>query len=253
MTDYRIVPAYKGENRPSIEPAKFRCLQAADRLNKLAEAAGELRAGAGRYPVTVHFARADVAAGRPVPILRWNGRAFDADLIARAKMTAGEVLYHLRTALEYAAYQLVWLDAGVPADDTQFPIVSEADRWTTKMLERRLPGVTPDHVELVRSFQPFAGCEWSEGFRDLSNADKHRVVLRLGIQFGAVIPDKITLLDDPSDEVEFQVETTPLEPTLQDESGEPVLPRLRSYLAGVVDVLNSLSPAFSERGDLRLG
>lgn len=250
--DYRIVPGYKGETRPSLEPAKYRCAQAVERLNDLTGIADALNRKVQMHPLQVQFRREDVAAGEPTPILRWDGRAFPSDLLAQAKMTAGEVLYHLRTALEYTAYQLVWLDSGRQHRRCQFPIVSSESEWTPKLLSDRLKGLKDHHVAQVRGFQPFAGCDWIEGLREVSNADKHRVVLRLGVQFGATFPDEVTLIDDPDDLDEYRVETTPLTAVLQGEDEWPALPKLRDYLAGVVDVVNTFSPSFGEAADVRL-
>ena len=86
---------------------------------------------------------------------------------------AGEVVYHLRSALDYAVYAAVLADSGTPQQDTQFPVVSDERDWDAQAT-RRLRGMAPWRREIVRTLQPFNGEAWAALLRDLSNTDKHR-------------------------------------------------------------------------------
>jgi len=91
----------------------------------------------------------------------------------RLAALAGEVVYHLRSALDFAVYAAVLADSGTPQQDTQFPIVSDERDWGAQAT-RRLRGIAPWRREIVRTLQPFNGEAWAAMLRDLSNPDKHR-------------------------------------------------------------------------------
>jgi hypothetical protein len=45
-----------------------------------------------------------------------------------------------------------------------------------------LRGVNDPHVRTIESLQPYRGVAWTATLRDLSNPDKHREPLQLGVQ-----------------------------------------------------------------------
>ena len=91
----------------------------------------------------------------------------------RLAALAGEVVYHLRSALDFAVYAAAIVDPGTPQQGTQFPIVSDERDWDAQAT-RRLRGIAPWRREIVRALQPFNGEAWAAVLRDLSNPDKHR-------------------------------------------------------------------------------
>lgn len=91
----------------------------------------------------------------------------------RLAAVAGEVVYHLRSALDFAVYAAALVDSGTLQQDTQFPIVSDEGDWDAQAT-RRLRGLTLWRRDIVRELQPFNGEAWATLLRDLSNPDKHR-------------------------------------------------------------------------------
>jgi hypothetical protein len=91
----------------------------------------------------------------------------------RLAALAGEVVYHLRSALDFGVYAAAFVDSGTPQRDTQFPLISDERNWDAEAT-RRLKGVAPWRREIVRALQPFNGELWGTILRDLSNPDKHR-------------------------------------------------------------------------------
>jgi hypothetical protein len=101
---------------------------------------------------------------------------------------AGDCIYNLRGALEYAIHRAAILDAGKPLD-TQFPIFTSAIEYRRMLLGRKgrswlykMPG---DHRAAIRRMQPYQrrGNPHAHPLAilaDLSNTDKHRT-LNLGI------------------------------------------------------------------------
>jgi len=248
---YQIVPNFLGETRASLEPARYRLLQAARRLNELREAADSLLRKAEAAPLRVGFDRAKYDATRELsePVLFWSAEPFDPTENLNARILAGEVTFHARTALEYLAYQLVWLDRGRPYENSQFPIVRTSDPKVWKEACRRIPGLREPHLEKVRALQPMNGCQWTGELAELNNLDKHRGVLRLRIRDEAALPPEGSKLHLTASTVRpdlYEAATAPreLEFTLLD--GRSALPTLRDLLRHVVEVVNDFAPAFKE-------
>lgn len=110
------------------------------------------------------------------------------ELLFRAAVTIGEVAYNCRAALDYLVYELArGNNKGKPVGGTQFPIERSEPwywaRWTGKhptdpgkTVARHLNKVPKKAADILRDFQPFAGCEWTELLQEISNTDKHRFV-----------------------------------------------------------------------------
>ena len=146
-----------------------------------------------QVPEPVHMT-ADRAAwerGEPLkPQLDWTALAEVQS--GHAPVVAGEVLYHLRTALDYLVYNLAWLDTGAPQQHTAFPIVTDTEKWNSEG-RSRVKHLSPAHREAIRAYQPFAGCTWTADLRELSNQDKHRLIVDVAKEIsgrvGTVRPD----------------------------------------------------------------
>jgi hypothetical protein len=101
----------------------------------------------------------------------------------------GESVQNLRTALDYLVYQLAEWDSGPDFERrTQFPIED-----TPKGFKRRrnsfLEGVSDEHVAVLDSLQPYERPNWLSWIRELSNLDKHNVlIVTPGIQGSVTIP-----------------------------------------------------------------
>lgn len=78
-------------------------------------------------PVRMTADRAAWERGEPLkPQLDWTALAEVQS--GHAPVVAGEVLYHLRTALDYLVYNLAWLDTGAPQQHTAFPIFTDTEK-----------------------------------------------------------------------------------------------------------------------------
>lgn len=106
-------------------------------------------------------------------------------------LIVGDLVHNLRTALDYAVWQLVDSNDGRPGAHTQYPICLTQDDFEKKGA-RRLRGAPQVAIQAVSLGQPFRVAVpkehplWVLG--DLDNRDKHRlvhivggVITRLGI------------------------------------------------------------------------
>ena len=133
-----------------------------------------------RYSFTLEFdpqTNSHVYTAHGVP-------AIDADW----SLIVGEILYNLRSALDYLAWQLVILDGGTPGDKTQVPVraspFNKKGEWVTPQLQP--PVSNPQVLDALEEVQPYRGPEgepaafhdsplWRLGI--LNNIDKHRLLL----------------------------------------------------------------------------
>lgn len=90
----------------------------------------------------------------------------------RIAVVVGEVLYNLRSALDYLVFELALLDSGIEQSGTQFPICDTPDDFASQRF--RLRGVRGGHVAVIGSLQPYQGMDWALALQFLSNQDKHR-------------------------------------------------------------------------------
>lgn len=249
---YEVIPSYKGDRSPSLDPSKYRLQQAVIRLNQLHEVFEELTALAAANPMTIRVDKQLVDAGRWAdPQLTWSGDSAHAGLQHQARLLTGEVVYHLRTALDYLAYHLVWRDRGRVYTHSQFPIVSDPGRWPKD--RKTVPGLTAAHLEQIRQLQPFMGCTWTKRLAALSNVDKHRSTLKLRFGSGAAMKlSEIVVAPDPHDPSKYIVDAVPTTARLTTEDGEDVLQVLSGLCAEVAVTLNAFSPAFGETADLKI-
>jgi hypothetical protein len=103
----------------------------------------------------------------------------------RASVIIGEVVHNLRACLDYLVYALAQADSGRVPDRTQFPIEDSPQGFTARR-NTFLEGVSDENVAIIRKYQPYNGCWWTENLRELSNADKHRELVRVKSDLMAV-------------------------------------------------------------------
>jgi hypothetical protein len=85
----------------------------------------------------------------------------------------GEIVYHLRSALDFLVYELAALDSGTPQNGTQFPIEDTPNGFKGRR-RSYLRGVNDRHAALIEKLQPYNGVNWTKTLRSISNPDKHR-------------------------------------------------------------------------------
>jgi hypothetical protein len=108
------------------------------------------------------------------------------DIPLATSLITGEIIYNLRSALDYLVYELARKDSGSEQSGTQFLIEDEktCQRKTCppKCLQhgfdvrkgKYLKGLSDPHIDAIEGFQPYKGIDWTKTLRDLSNPDKHR-------------------------------------------------------------------------------
>lgn len=125
----------------------------------------------------------DLASTHGLSVLEVSSRVrlFDEPEVSpRASVLVGTIVYHLRAALDYLVYELAVNDSGVIQHGTQFIIEDvKADPKNRSYgfdarAKSKLCGLSPAHIAMIESIQPYNGVTWTEILRDLSNSDKHR-------------------------------------------------------------------------------
>lgn len=89
----------------------------------------------------------------------------------------GEVIYHLRSALDYMVYELAKSDSGKAQSGTQFPIDDTPEQFT-RHRKTFLKGVSKAHADSIERLQLYNGSDWTHDLRQLSNPDKHRELIK---------------------------------------------------------------------------
>lgn len=160
------------ETKTRWEPVHWRLRWAAERTNDLR---GRCRDAVGEWDGQHPQVRAPRSAPKDFEIVGDTGssREFHLAHLREITLLASEVIHHVRSALDYIAYQLVVLDTGSARSQTQFPICDKPNDFRREAT-RRLNGVTPEHVALVESVQPYNGAPWTGWLKELSDRDKHR-------------------------------------------------------------------------------
>ena len=64
-----------------------------------------------------------------------------------------EIVHHVRSSLDYGAYQTVFRDNGSPRSGTQLPVVDD-EKSFEKILKNSMPGITRKHRSWVEGVQP---------------------------------------------------------------------------------------------------
>jgi hypothetical protein len=114
----------------------------------------------------------------------------------RIGLILGDAIQNLRSALDHTVWQLVLLGGGKPDKRNQFPIFSKApttpreiDSW-----ERSVRGISGSDLALIEGVQPHRRPDPSTQplavLSDLSNTDKHRVILTIVLTI-VLAPDRM--------------------------------------------------------------
>lgn len=100
----------------------------------------------------------------------------------RYAVVAGEIVHHLRSALDHVAFQLVVSNKGTPSTKTEFPVFVDSDEYVSKHAAK-VQGMSDRAKALIESLQPFkqghtAALDhplWI--VHQLDVADKHRLLV----------------------------------------------------------------------------
>jgi hypothetical protein len=85
----------------------------------------------------------------------------------------GEIVYNLRSALDYLVFELAGLDSGCIIEGTQFPIERSQKSFKWRVRGGWLDVLNAAHVAAIEALQPYRGCQWAAVLQNLSNPDKH--------------------------------------------------------------------------------
>jgi hypothetical protein len=183
--------------------------------------------------------------GRKVRAVRGSLSAFIVPTPPRVSTLIGEVVQHLRAALDYLMYELARFDAKRIVDRTQFPVAHSEKRFKELLTQYHLRDtLTPEHIAAIERLQPFRGCHWIARLSDLSNPDKHQ-------HLTAVISPIVVALSPGSTEailagkrVDVQSDIV-VKITFHD--GTPVVESLEQFESQVSQVLRNFDPEFERR------
>jgi hypothetical protein len=91
---------------------------------------------------------------------------------------AGDVVHNLRSALDYLAYQLVWVGSdSEPSFRVAFPISIDAAEYERNKA-RKVEGMCPKTIKAIDALKPYKGGNdalWR--IHSLDNIDKHRTLI----------------------------------------------------------------------------
>ncbi len=168
----------------------------------------------------------------------------------------GEVIYHLRSAMDYLVFELAKADSGRAQERTQFPI-ENTEAGFARRRKSFLNGVSQRHVDAIKRLQPCDGCDWTAALAELSNPDKHRELhAAFSIQEGEhsiFWSNRVSMLppgpgkvypvrDHPELHVKVQHESS-MVVTFTDQT-TPVVPILEILKAQVTETLDAFKPEF---------
>lgn len=241
---FRYVPQVQ-RNSPSLEPSALRLISAVHKINEFTELSHHILSSwpgfdpnlrAPLHQLDPEFTNKNVG-GYPV---------LDEQARMQLAHQASECINHVRTALDYLAFNMTWKDSGSRHEGTKFPLHTK-DSGYGRVRKNSVPGLSKKHDAWVESVQPFNGTEWSQALVELSNRDKHRVAIDIVPSFTFTLDRSIPLQDplgDPSYRG-FAVANATVELLLADalevapgnsnlEAGHT----LRVIVAGAVNLLN---------------
>jgi hypothetical protein len=103
---------------------------------------------------------------------------------AALAMIVGEIVYNLRSALDYVARQLVLANGQSPTTRTEFPIFGNQQQYAADA-PRKTRGMSPQAIAVIDGLQPFA---WPTPLQrhplwilhELHNADEHHELSVVG-------------------------------------------------------------------------
>ena len=232
------------QDQPSLHTAKERVAHAAMRFAELEGLVLESHEHLQANPIRISVNRAAMERGENLaPRIDWSGSFLDGRG-RQARLLVSEVVHHLRTSLEYIAYQTVWLDRGTPFQRTEFPMVHKSKDWDRKV-QTALPGISSAHATMFKQLQPFKHCRWIMQLQELSNVDKHQVVV--DVSRGADIAFRLEDgRPDPADPSTWIVDVTGVKADFYLADNRPMLPGLHELMTPLAGLLNTLSPDFGQ-------
>jgi hypothetical protein len=168
----------------------------------------------------------------------------------------GEVVYHLRSAMDYLVFELAKADSGKSQKGTQFPIEDSPQGFAGRR-KTYLKGVSQPHVDAIEGLQPYRGCDWTHDLKTISNPDKHRELIgAFGTQetafavaigtpdFLATLPGKLRpIRGDPANryaKVHHEVATF----SVTFSNGPPIIELLEILKSQVAQTLDAFKPEF---------
>jgi hypothetical protein len=170
----------------------------------------ELRRYIEADPGPVHY-RTEVQRDPPAVLLIVDAIAPPPPVLG---VLLGELVHNLRSSLDHLVWQLALLDREEPFPLLQYPIVSKPEDWLSKA-KQQLKDVRAGAVELIEQTQPY---HWPHStkygehplavLRDLSNEDKHRVILSTVMAVAEPKREWITIQHNEDAAPNFGVEFT---------------------------------------------
>lgn len=99
---------------------------------------------------------------------------------ARVVIIVGEFASCLRNALNYLTCALVEEKGGSASKSVQFPLESSPEGFASEHVRKRyLKGIPKEHFAFFERFQPYKAGKPFELLRELSNAYRHRELIRV--------------------------------------------------------------------------
>ncbi|MDO8615920.1 MAG: hypothetical protein Q7T33_09345 [Dehalococcoidia bacterium] len=154
----------------------------------------------------------------------------------------GEVIQHLRIALDYLVYELTCFDAKGNVGRTQFP-VADCEEEFKKLLKRyNLRGnLSGEHIAAIERLQPYKGCQWTKWLTTYSNPDKHETLTTVSRPVMVTPSPGSTEAILAGKEVEMEREIS-IGITFSD--GTPVIEHLEQLISQVAKTLRDFESEF---------
>ena len=168
----------------------------------------------------------------------------------------GEIIYNLRSALDYLIFEMAFLDSGAEQQGTQFPIEHKPAGFNRRR-NTLLKGLRVKHIASIEALQPYKGTTWTHLLALLSNPDKHRhltPIVNLAesvIKISAHAPGELEAVsghvyrtkNSAGDVLDMHVETDfALSVTFSD--GTPVIETLKQLVLDVTQTLHLFDSEF---------
>lgn len=228
---YRVIPILN-RDKPSYEHTARRLITAATRLNEFtAEAVRRLPPA---RPVRVRYTLEN-GSRSPNTEIDWAGTTFPVEIAPELSPLASEVVHHLRTALEYLVFNMVWADTGKrPADWVTAPCYRTEASWTAKLKNKPLSQLSTDNRSAIAAVQPFTGTKWLAELTALSNPDKHHSPIYVvpGIQW--VMPQEMVL------DAWHEVDATPRFMVQVNDDQLDFIETTQQIMRGIINLANPL-------------
>ena len=111
----------------------------------------------------------------------------------------GEIVHHLRSALDHTVWALAKRKVADPSERLQFPICTSPAGWENTLKNGAISGVGKGAIDLILQMQPFRQAKPKDTvlavIQQASNIDKHRVLLV--VVAVAALGDVVTVKDSP--------------------------------------------------------